>query len=86
VGLGYKLQSIQVIVANKDPRLYLVNESGIVKKEAHMSVESCTHVPTDTHMTINNIEGVDEIGASHRKFHEAHLDIKVLHNEINSCD
>ena len=36
---GYEPRNIQVVVVNKDSRLYLVNEAGMVK-EAHVSVRS----------------------------------------------
>jgi len=62
-----------------------VNESGILKEEAHVSVESHAHVSTDTHVTINN-ESVDEISALHSKLHEVHLEIEGLRNEMNTRD
>jgi len=62
-----------------------VNESGILKEEAHVSVENHAHVSTDTHMKINN-ESVDEISASRSELHEVRLEIEGLCNKMNMRD
>ena len=45
--LGYESRNIQVIVANEDSRLFLVNESGIVSGKDHVSAEVNAHAHTD---------------------------------------
>ena len=64
----------------------MVNESGIVKEERdHMSASISTQVHTEPNVTINN-EHAEEINTLHRQLHEAHLEIKGLHNEMITCD
>ena len=48
--LGHKPQNTQVIVAEDDSRLYLVNELGIVRHKADHVTESMAQVHTDTHV------------------------------------
>lgn len=84
--LSYEPRNVQVIVANEDSRLFLVNESGIVKEESdHVSVEINAHVHTDSHVTINN-ESVEEINTLRRQLNEARLEIEGLRNEMNTRD
>ena len=55
VKLDYEPQNIQVIVAKDDSRLFLVNESGIVKEEVdHVSSSINAQVHTETNVTPNN--------------------------------
>ena len=86
VELDYEPRNIQVIVANEDSRLFLVNESGIVKEERyHVSASINTHMHTEPNVTINN-EHAEEIDTLSRQLHEVHLEIEGLRNKMNMCD
>ena len=70
----------QITVASADSKLYLVDESGIIRQEMeHVSVENAS-----TH--INNAHVTSEIETLREELQEVHLDIEVLRNSVHEHD
>ena len=79
--LGHEPRNTQIIVASADSKLYLVDESGIIRQESeHVSVETAS-----TH-DINNAHMTSEIKTLREELREARLDIKGLHNSVHERD
>ena len=71
----------QITVASADSKLYLVDESGIIRQESeHVSVENA-----GTH-DINNAHVTSEIETLREELQEVYLDIKGLCNSVHERD
>ena len=79
--LGHEPRNTQIIVASADSKLYLVDESGIIRQESeHVSVENAS-----TH-NINNAHVTSEIETLREELREARLDIESLRNNVHERD
>ena len=80
IELGHEPRNIQVIVVTADSKLYLVDESGIIKQELeHVSLENAS-----THNNISNV--TNEIDMLQRALQEAHLEIEGLRETVHERD
>ena len=79
--LGHEPRNTQIIVASADSKLYLVDESGIIRQESeHVSVENAS-----TH-DINNAHVTSEMETLREELQKARLDIKGLRNGVHKRD
>ena len=79
--LGHKPRNTQITVVSADSKLYLVDESGLIRQESeHVSVENAS-----TH-DINNAHLTSEIETLREELQEAHLDIEGLCNSLHKHD
>ena len=83
VELEYEPRNVQVVVANADSKLYLVNESGILKQESeHVSCEDFY-----THNNNNNISHVTtDIESLQGELWEARLEVEGLRERVRERD
>ena len=80
IELGHEPRNVQVIVASADSKLYLADESGIIKQELeHVSPESVS-----THNNNSNV--TNEIDTLRRALQEARLEIEGLHETVHERD
>ena len=82
VELEYEPRNIQVIVASADSKLYLVDESGILKQESeHMS-----HEDFYIHNNNNISHVTNDIESLQGELREARLKVKGLHERVRERD
>ena len=80
IELGHEPRNIQVIVASADSKLYLVDESGIIKQESeHVSPENVS-----THNNNSNV--TNEIDTLRRTLQEARLEVESLRGTVHERD
>ena len=80
VELEYEPRNIQVIVASADSKLYLVDESGILKQESE-------HVSPEDFQTHNNISHVtNDIESLQGELREARLEVEGLRERVRERD
>ena len=85
--LGHEPRNTQVVMANTDSRLYLVDASGIIREEPeHVSLDNRVDSHVNTRVTSNNNETDDAIDTLRRELREARLEIEGLRNEIRTRD
>ena len=80
IELGHEPRNVQVIVASADSKLYLVDESGIIKQELE-------HVSPKNMSTHNNNSNVtNEIDTLQRALQEVRLEIEGLRETVHERD
>ena len=80
--LDHEPRNIQVIVGSADSRLYLVDESGIVRRVSeHVSLED-----SNTHVNNNNTRVTNETEALREELQEARLENEGLREQVHERD
>ena len=84
VELEYEPRNVQVVVANADSKLYLVNESGILKQES----EHVSHEDFYTHNDNNNYIShvATDIESLQEELREARLEVEGLRERVHERD
>ena len=95
--LEYEPRNVQIVVENADSKLYLVNESGILKQESeHVSCEdfythnnnnNISHVTTDIESLQGELrEARLEVEGLHKRVHERNETLAALHVELETAN